>query len=295
VFDLDLRSPGLRSRPLTVRGTLRLRTADLAGARADLRTVLEEAPAPLDHGRRTGRGDRLEALPPVGPGQPSRDQREPDREPPRKHLLHQQAFASVRQQRDGHQHQRPREQQVVDDLPEPTEQPGIPFVTPRNIGDNRLVGEFDEVNPQFAAAKLARYRLKPGDVICTRIGAAVRAGRVSPEQAGWLVGPGCLRLRPAEQVDPGYLTYYLSSPGALQWLDRHAIAGTAIMHISAGRLVQMLLLLPPLSMQRVISELLGALDEELAIEDQISASTRQLRDLWLSRLMSADHIPVVRE
>jgi DNA-binding CsgD family transcriptional regulator/tetratricopeptide (TPR) repeat protein len=48
VFDLDLRSPALRLRPLTVRGTLRLRTGDLAGAQADLRHVLDEAPAPLD-------------------------------------------------------------------------------------------------------------------------------------------------------------------------------------------------------------------------------------------------------
>jgi DNA-binding CsgD family transcriptional regulator/tetratricopeptide (TPR) repeat protein len=48
VFDLDLRSPANRSRPLTVRGTLRLRTGDLAGAQADLRRVADEAPAPLD-------------------------------------------------------------------------------------------------------------------------------------------------------------------------------------------------------------------------------------------------------
>jgi DNA-binding CsgD family transcriptional regulator/tetratricopeptide (TPR) repeat protein len=47
-FDLDLRSPGLRARALTVRGTLRLRTGDLAGAQADLRRVLDEAPAALD-------------------------------------------------------------------------------------------------------------------------------------------------------------------------------------------------------------------------------------------------------
>src|SRR5215216_6163097 len=47
-FDLDLRSPGLRARALTVRATLRLRTGDLAAAEADLRQVLDEAPAPLD-------------------------------------------------------------------------------------------------------------------------------------------------------------------------------------------------------------------------------------------------------
>jgi class 3 adenylate cyclase/DNA-binding CsgD family transcriptional regulator/tetratricopeptide (TPR) repeat protein len=48
VFDLDLRSPGLRARPLIVRGTLRLRTGDLPGAQADLRLVLDDIPAPLD-------------------------------------------------------------------------------------------------------------------------------------------------------------------------------------------------------------------------------------------------------
>src|SRR5512132_4137029 len=48
LLDLDLRSPGLRARSLTVRGTLRMRTGDLAGAQADLKQVLDEAPAPLD-------------------------------------------------------------------------------------------------------------------------------------------------------------------------------------------------------------------------------------------------------
>jgi DNA-binding CsgD family transcriptional regulator/tetratricopeptide (TPR) repeat protein len=48
VFDLDLRSPGLWIRPLTVRGTLRLRSGDLAGAQADLRRILDQVPAPLD-------------------------------------------------------------------------------------------------------------------------------------------------------------------------------------------------------------------------------------------------------
>ena len=48
VFDLDLRSPGHWVRPLTVRGTLRLRRGDLAAAQADFRRVLDEAPAPLD-------------------------------------------------------------------------------------------------------------------------------------------------------------------------------------------------------------------------------------------------------
>jgi DNA-binding winged helix-turn-helix (wHTH) protein/DNA-binding CsgD family transcriptional regulator/tetratricopeptide (TPR) repeat protein len=47
-FDLDLRSPVHRLRPLTARGLLRLLDGDLAGAQADFRQVLDESPGPLD-------------------------------------------------------------------------------------------------------------------------------------------------------------------------------------------------------------------------------------------------------
>jgi DNA-binding CsgD family transcriptional regulator/tetratricopeptide (TPR) repeat protein len=48
VFDLDLRTPAHRVRPLIARGTLRLRQGDLDGARADFRRILDDASAPLD-------------------------------------------------------------------------------------------------------------------------------------------------------------------------------------------------------------------------------------------------------
>jgi len=48
VFDLDIRSAAQWVRPLTVRGTLRLRSGDLAGAEADLRRIVDDSPAPLD-------------------------------------------------------------------------------------------------------------------------------------------------------------------------------------------------------------------------------------------------------
>ncbi len=48
VFDLDLRTPAHRVRPLIARRTLRLRQGDLDGARADFRRILDDASAPLD-------------------------------------------------------------------------------------------------------------------------------------------------------------------------------------------------------------------------------------------------------
>jgi ATP/maltotriose-dependent transcriptional regulator MalT len=52
-FDLDLRSPSHRVRPLAARGTLRLLQGDLAAARADFERILDEIPGPLDPGAGT--------------------------------------------------------------------------------------------------------------------------------------------------------------------------------------------------------------------------------------------------
>jgi DNA-binding CsgD family transcriptional regulator/tetratricopeptide (TPR) repeat protein len=48
VFDLDLRSPAHWVRPLTVRGTLRLRAGDVGAAKADFQRVLDEFETPID-------------------------------------------------------------------------------------------------------------------------------------------------------------------------------------------------------------------------------------------------------
>ncbi len=161
----------------------------------------------------------------------------------------------------------------------------LPVVLPRNIKHNRITGdELEAVKPQNAL-KLSRYRLAAGDVVCTRTGTLGRYGLVQPEQANWLLGPGCMRLRPTERVDPGYLTYYLNSPGAYAWLNGNA-TGSAIQYISTKILGRMPLALPPLAVQREIGAILGALDSEIMIQSQIGTTTQALRDLLLPLLMA---------
>lgn len=159
-----------------------------------------------------------------------------------------------------------------------------PVVLPRNIKHNRITDdELEAVKPQNAS-KLSRYRLAPGDVVCTRTGTLGRYGLVQPEQGNWLLGPGCMRLRPTERVDPGYLTYYLNSPAASAWLSGNA-TGSAIQYISTKTLGRMPLALPPLAVQREIGAILGTLDSDIMIQSQISTTTQALGDLLLPLLM----------
>jgi hypothetical protein len=71
-----------------------------------------------------------------------------------------------------------------------------PIVLPRNVRRRAIShAELDLVPPE-TAAKMERFRLAEGDIIGSRTGTLGRFGLVSAEEPGWLLGPGCVRLRP---------------------------------------------------------------------------------------------------
>ena len=137
--------------------------------------------------------------------------------------------------------------------------PSIPVVVPRGIRFNRIADAGVTAGPGLVQAK--NYQLVEGDVVCVRVGQLGRQGVVRVHQAGWLLGPGCLRIRPGAEVDSQYLTYLLGTLEALDWLDRHA-TGSAIRGISARVLGELPLVLPALAEQHRIGALLATLDVE---------------------------------
>lgn len=160
-----------------------------------------------------------------------------------------------------------------------------PLVLPRNIQNNRIgLAELDVV-PPGTAGRLARYQLIAGDIVSARAGTLGRYGLVIEDQTGWLLGPGCVRFRPNDEVNSDYLTYYLASPAAHQWLMAHA-TGSAIQHVNAATLREMPIWLPALPVQREILEVLNPLRTVASIHGRISATTQELNDLLVPMLMS---------
>lgn len=162
---------------------------------------------------------------------------------------------------------------------------GVPIVTPRNIRHNRIVANDLMFTTIEAAAKLSRYRLAMGDIVCTRTGELGRNALIEEEQADWLLGTGCMRLRLTGGVIATYLIYYLANSAVRDWIQRNA-TGSAISSISAKTLSRMPVVLPPLPVQSKIGELLSALDAKIAVHDRISATTATLRDSLLPLLMT---------
>lgn len=160
----------------------------------------------------------------------------------------------------------------------------VPLVLPRNLRHSR-VSEVDlaVVLPSVAAG-MRRYRLRSGDVVGACTGELGRYGLLGPEQAGRLLGPGCLRLRPDPEVDPAFLPYHLGTPTARDWLDRHA-TGSTIRSISPKALTLMPVAIPPPEPQRQIGAALGAPDAAASLHDRIGRTATRLRAAWAEALM----------
>lgn len=160
-----------------------------------------------------------------------------------------------------------------------------PLVLPRNIKDDRIRDDDLDSVPPDTAASMARYRLIPGDIVTARAGTLGRYGLVLEEQTGWLLGPGCVRFRPGDQVNSDFLIGYLASPAARRWLMDHA-TGSAIQHVNAATLREMPIWLPPLPVQRAVLDVLSPLHTVAAMHSRISAVTQELHDLLVPMLMS---------
>lgn len=131
---------------------------------------------------------------------------------------------------------------------------------------------------------LERYRLRPGDVVFTRIGRLGRAALAGIDQENWLLGSGCLRLRPRPGLDPRYLLHYLGHPAVADWLSRFA-TGSVIPTHSLRSLRALPVVLPPEDEQDTIVNTLAVLDDKIAIYQEIVQTTGELRDRMLRLLL----------
>lgn len=164
-------------------------------------------------------------------------------------------------------------------------QPGwIPLVRPSDIRGTWIVDDEVLAVAPTQAQELARYRLIPGDIVCTRTGTLGRYGVVRPEQAGWLVGPGCMRLRPSDQVDPNYLVHQLTAPWARQWVLSHS-SGSAVSHINTKTLVRLPVTLPPLAAQRRVGQALADLAAQMDRYSRLAEATQVLLDQTVISVM----------
>ncbi|GAA2427862.1 restriction endonuclease subunit S [Streptomyces macrosporus] len=163
---------------------------------------------------------------------------------------------------------------------------GVPLVRAGDIGNRRISSAAISRLPGDLADDLGQYRLRPGDVLCTRAGTVGRVALVSEKERDWLFSTHLVRIRTTEELlIPEYLVSYLASPMAAAWIDARS-TGSTIRHISVRVLRDLPVPLPPVRIQRDIGEQLAALDEKIRVHTEIARTTAEIRDVLADLLFT---------
>jgi type I restriction enzyme S subunit len=149
---------------------------------------------------------------------------------------------------------------------------GIPSIMPQNIGDNRVVETgIARISPEDAL-RLARYRVRVGDIVYSRRGDVEKRALIRRPEDGWLCGTGCLRVRFGDgTVIPEYASYYLGDPRVREWVVRHA-HGATMPNLNTEILSGLPFLVPPLPEQRAIVRILGPLDDKIELNRRMNGT-----------------------
>jgi type I restriction enzyme S subunit len=147
---------------------------------------------------------------------------------------------------------------------------GIPIITVEHLGENIIEGK----NPPLVSAedvkRLNKYTLQEGDIVFSRVGSVDRRALVSKEQNGWMFSGRLLRVRPDPLLaDPRYLSYFFGLPKFKTFIRSIAV-GATMPSLNTSLLSGIPVVLPEISEQRAIGNVLSSLDEKIKINNETS-------------------------
>jgi len=166
------------------------------------------------------------------------------------------------------------------------EEEGIPVVMPQDLEGRRVSTErVARVSPAHVE-RLARHKLRVGDVVFSRRGDVGRHAAVTEAEAGWLCGTGCLLVRPGSNWPwPAFVSQALATSEATDWLKRHAV-GATMPNLNTGILGSLPLLLPSGDVLTAFEEVVGSLELRISANRAQVGHLVALRDTLLPRLIS---------
>jgi type I restriction enzyme, S subunit len=171
---------------------------------------------------------------------------------------------------------------------------GVPIIRGTNLGsgERRFYTDDFVFVSEAKADDLARHVALPGDVIVTQRGTIDQVGLV-PAGTQWprfVLSQSQMKLTcdPAK-ADPEYIYYWLLTPEARDYTERHAIT-TGVPHTNLAILRQTPVRLPPPAQQRSIARALGTLDARIEVCETMNTDLDRLARL-VFRTWFLEHAP----
>ncbi len=168
---------------------------------------------------------------------------------------------------------------------------GVPSIMPTNIGENRIVEDGIVRITEYDANRLSQHRLRAGDIVYSRRGDVEKRALIREREEGWLCGTGCLKVRLGSGVvDPLFASLFLGHPAIREWIVRHAV-GATMPNLNTSIMSAVPFALPPLTEQKAIAAMLGALDDKIELNRRMNATLEAMaRALFQSWFVDFDPI-----
>ncbi len=156
---------------------------------------------------------------------------------------------------------------------------GIRLLRGDNIVQRGLRWEGAKYWPGQLLKDFSAYELREGDVVVAMdrpwIEAGLKVAQIRKSDVPALLVQRVSRLRSLPELDQNYLPYVLYSAEFTEYI-LGVQTGTAVPHISGGQIRDFKFPLPPLTVQRRIAGVLGALDDLIETNQQLSRQCEAL-------------------
>ena len=169
---------------------------------------------------------------------------------------------------------------------------GTPIITVEHLGENRILHEGVPRVSDADRARLARYSLRTGDIVFSRVGSVDRRALVGHQEAGWLFSGRCLRVRPdAQRIDPAFLSYFFGLAAFREHIRAIAV-GATMPSLNTSLLSDVLVPHPrDIGEQRAIAHTLGTLDDKIDLNRRTSETLEAIaRALFRSWFVDFDPV-----
>ena len=156
---------------------------------------------------------------------------------------------------------------------------GIPCIMPANMRDNRVDLSGIAYISEQDAERLSKYIVRAGDIVYSRRGDVTLKALIREDQDGYFCGTGCLLLRPGSEIDPEFLTYYLSMPALKEWIIKQAV-GATMPNLNTGILERIPFTGPRKTKQKIIASAIASIDKKIELNNKINAELEAMAKLF---------------
>jgi len=165
---------------------------------------------------------------------------------------------------------------------------GTPIVTVEHLSVRGIVHENLPLVSEKDKCRLARYILKKGDIVFSRVGSVDRNSLITDNEDGWLFSGRLLRVRPnLNSIYPLYISGLFGMQTFKNHMVRIAVGGTMAC-LNTSLLSGVFIILPPLPEQKAIASVLECWDNAIQKYEEKIEKKKNIKKGLMQRLLTGE-------